>query len=137
MRTERLALLLAAALAAAGCGAPPAPEPPRQEILSNGGRWRLFVQPPLADCAVGEPCSFAVRVEGAGGTPPPLLLHLEVDAAMPDHRHGLNLRPAVSGSALDGWRVDDLLLHMPGYWEVYFDLTEGAMTERAQAVVER
>ena len=40
--------------------------------------------------------------------------------------------------ARDGsYQVDGLLLHMPGYWEVYFDLTTGPVTERAQVAVER
>ena len=29
-----------------------------------------------------------------------------------------------------------MLLHMPGRWELYFDVGEGALTERAQIEVE-
>ena len=28
--------------------------------------------------------------------------------------------------------VSEMLFHMPGFWELYFDITEGAVTERAQ-----
>jgi hypothetical protein len=135
MRAERRLLLAALALAAglAGCSKP---RPVTEIIESNGGRWRVLVAPPLGTCVGGEPCSLEVSVETRDGEPPPRL-ELSVDAAMPDHRHGLVARPAVTRLGESRWRVDGLLLHMPGYWEVYFDLTEGAMTERAQAAVQR
>lgn len=135
MRLE-LAALLAAGLLLAACSkeAPPAPRVDR--VTSNDGSWNLEIEPPVHDCLMNEPCSFKVRLERSDGAPLPRHV-LEVDAAMPDHRHGLNARPSVTRAA-DGWlQVDGLLLHMPGYWEVYFDITTGAVTERAQVAVER
>jgi hypothetical protein len=135
MGLERWAILLAV-LALCACKAEPPALPTMDRFTSNDGSWQLQVEPPLADCALNEPCSFAVRVERADAAQV-RRLRLEVDAAMPDHRHGLNARPQVSGNARDGFQVEGLLLHMPGYWEIYFDLTEGPVTERAQAAVER
>jgi len=136
MRLDRVAILLAALLLVA-CGPGPPATPPVDTFTSNDGTWILQVEPPLADCVLNEPCSFSVRVERSDAAPLPPRLRLEVDAAMPDHRHGLNSRPAVSRSGTETFQVDGLLLHMPGYWEVYFDVTTGAVTERAQLAVER
>jgi len=66
---------------------------------------------------------------------------------MPEHHHGMTLKPLVS--AIDGPLLQDLppghgargdgrfevrgmLFHMPGRWEIQFDITHGAVTERAQ-----
>ncbi|WP_319546338.1 hypothetical protein [Ruegeria conchae] len=41
---------------------------------------------------------------------------------MPAHQHGMNYTPKVT--ALDGgtFRVDDMLFHMPGLWELQVDV---------------
>jgi hypothetical protein len=33
------------------------------------------------------------------------------------------------------YRVDGMLFHMPGYWELYFDLSREGVMERAQGAV--
>ena len=136
MRLERLALAFLA-LALLACRAEPPAAVRADRLTSNDGTWTLLVEPPLQDCVLGEPCSFRVRVDPTDGTPQPVLPRLEVDAAMPDHRHGLNARPTVRRDREGGYLVDGLLLHMPGYWEVYFDMTTGPVTERAQLALER
>ena len=132
MSPERLRALGLLALSLAACGGEKTARFRADRPTSNEGTYRLVVEPPVADCRIGEPCALRVAVERADGGALPASLELEVDAAMPDHRHGLNLRPQVSGSAAEGFLVEGLLLHMPGYWEVYFDLTSGPVTERAQ-----
>lgn len=137
MRLERLALLLGACLLLACSSEVPPPAPAVDTVKSNDGTWSLRIEPPLTDCVLNEPCSFAVTVEGFEGVDLPGRMRLEVDAAMPDHRHGLNARPTVRKKGEGRYSVEGLLLHMPGYWEVYFDLTTGAVTERAQVALER
>ncbi|WP_170560647.1 hypothetical protein [Ruegeria atlantica] len=41
-----------------------------------------------------------------------------VDAIMPAHRHGLNYTPKVTALGGGAFRVDDMLFHMPGLWEL-------------------
>jgi len=56
-----------------------------------------------------------------------------VDAAMPHHGHGMNLAPstrAIEGSA--DRIVGPMLFHMPGAWEIYFDLATQGRTIRIQ-----
>ncbi|UWR03697.1 hypothetical protein K3740_03055 [Ruegeria conchae] len=47
---------------------------------------------------------------------------MRVDAIMPAHQHSMNYTPKVT--ALDGrtFRVDDMLFHMPGLWELQVDV---------------
>jgi hypothetical protein len=58
---------------------------------------------------------------------------LAVDAFMPEHRHGMNYRPRVVRRP-DGVHVaDGLLFHMPGRWQIRFDVRRGDRTERLSA----
>lgn len=52
---------------------------------------------------------------------------------MPQHGHGMNLVPTIERGVDGTWRVDHMLFHMPGYWELYFDITERGRVERAQS----
>ena len=62
-------------------------------------------------------------------------VQLQVDADMPEHRHGMNTSPEVVAN--NGvFEVSGMLFHMPGYWELYFDVTNDGLTERAQSSME-
>lgn len=47
---------------------------------------------------------------------------LLVDCTMPHHGHGMNVRPVVKQLVPGAWRAEPLLLHMPGRWELSFDI---------------
>ena len=55
---------------------------------------------------------------------------------MPQHGHGMNRVPEVRALAGGRFRVEGLFFHMPGRWELYFDVTQGARTERAQVAID-
>jgi hypothetical protein len=48
---------------------------------------------------------------------------LRVDATMPAHGHGMNYRAEVGPRPGGGYRVEGLLFHMPGAWQVTVDFT--------------
>ena len=48
---------------------------------------------------------------------------LRVDATMPDHRHGMNYRPTLQDLGGGRWRVEGLLWHMSGRWELRMDVS--------------
>jgi cytochrome c peroxidase len=52
--------------------------------------------------------------------PPPETLKL--DAHMPAHRHGMNYAPSVLKLGPGRWRAEGLLFHMPGRWELVFEI---------------
>ncbi len=61
---------------------------------------------------------------------------VSVDAAMPHHGHGMNVRPKVTRAADGSYLVTGMLFHMPGRWELMFDVTRDGLLERAQTTVE-
>lgn len=54
-----------------------------------------------------------------------------VDADMPAHRHGMPTAPVVHALGDGRFRVDGMLFHMPGAWEITIDLVVAASVERA------
>ena len=60
--------------------------------------------------------------------PPPQ--GLRVDAQMPEHRHGMNYRATVAATGAGRYRADGLLFHMPGRWQLVFDVDRGGRTDR-------
>ncbi len=55
---------------------------------------------------------------------------VRVDASMPEHRHGMNYRPVVTAQPSGTYRAEGLMFHMPGRWELTFDVVAGNGTER-------
>lgn len=47
---------------------------------------------------------------------------MRVDAIMPAHQHGMNYLPVVTAKGDGVFRVDDMLFHMPGMWELQVDV---------------
>ncbi|NQU50523.1 MAG: hypothetical protein HQ519_17880 [Planctomycetes bacterium] len=99
-------------------------------------RFPVLVCLLLCSCALGSP---AVEIEfPTGGAPMNQhfsfiadlgdveLLHANAD--MPSHGHGINTQPEWHRLDDGRWQIDGMLLHMPGYWELEFDvrLTDGS-----------
>lgn len=47
---------------------------------------------------------------------------LDANADMPGHGHGINTQPEWRPLGDGRWQIDGMLLHMPGYWELTFDV---------------
>ena len=124
------------------------PDACRARIVSNGGRYTVCVT--TVPDPVPQNAPFAVNVSVYQNAARGALARnviLDVDATMPEHHHGMTLTPQVR--AFDGpavqellpghgamgngrFEVRGLLFHMPGRWVIHFDITHGAITERAQ-----
>jgi sugar lactone lactonase YvrE len=105
---------------------------PTREICSNGGRYHVRIRAPEPFPA-NEMFAMTVEVEtGCDAPRRPAGPRLRVDGAMPAHRHGMNTDPVVTPLGGGRYEVKGLLLHMLGRWELYFDLTDAGVTERAQ-----
>ena len=108
-----------------------------KSVTSNGGRYVVHVVEPEGGFVRGKPLSLEVRVTRADEptvTVPGL--GLVVDADMPEHLHGTNRVTRVERRADGTFVVENLYLHMPGWWEVFLDVVESPWTERAQVRVE-
>lgn len=107
----------------------------RPLVSSDGGfalRWRPTPDPiPSLDpfsieVEVFVDDSFTTPLDGG---------ELLADAAMPHHGHGMNVRPRTTRLGPGRYRVDAMLFHMGGRWELFFDRIEGGAAERAQTTV--
>jgi hypothetical protein len=110
-RRAPLLFLLALGLNAAAC------EPPIQGARLESPRYALAYRLPAV--AVSRHFTMEVGACAKSGAPPQ---SLKVDAQMPEHRHGMNYRPEVTRVAPGHWRVEGLMFHMPGRWQLAFEL---------------
>jgi len=76
---------------------------------------------------VGQPFSLLFNICAKSNTPGELLA---VDAQMPDHKHGMNYRPTIVPGGEGRYRVDGMVFHMPGHWELSIDVRAGEESER-------
>ena len=131
MRTV-LALALAAALA--GCdGKDGAAGKGPREVRSNAGRYTVTFTPSPDPIPMNQQFDLSFRVAPRQGSKEPT--KVEVDARMPAHGHGMNRVPKITRQPDGAFKAEGMLFHMPGHWELYFDVTEGGTTERAQVDV--
>ncbi|MGI9013816.1 MAG: hypothetical protein ACR2GY_06150 [Phycisphaerales bacterium] len=62
-------------------------------------------------------------------------VELAVDARMPHHRHGMLTQPELQRIGTSTWMVHGMQCHMPGRWELSFDISHAGITERATVVL--
>lgn len=60
----------------------------------------------------------------------PAALTVGVDARMPAHGHGMNYKAVVRAAGDGRFRAEGLLFHMPGRWELAFDVQGAGQPER-------
>ncbi len=135
MKSRSSEILLAACLAgfAAASAASAASLP--QRIESNGGRYRIAVLEG-GELRRGAFNRLVFELECEGGCEG---VEVNVHGAMPEHEHGMAYVPTVRRCG-EGqrWCVEGLRFHMPGTWEIYFDIgsRNGSIVERAQATMD-
>ena len=114
-----IAIFLAASsipMASIGCELPRDAGAARDEVrIEASGDVRIAYRTDPSGLAVDR--HFALLIRACADEP---VTQLSVDAHMPDHRHGMNYKPAISRIGADAWRADGLLFHMPGKWELVF-----------------
>lgn len=52
----------------------------------------------------------------------------KADATMPEHRHGMNYRPLITPLSDGRYRVEGMMLHMAGHWQLAFEVRAGKET---------
>jgi hypothetical protein len=53
---------------------------------------------------------------------------INLDAHMPEHRHGMNYRTKVVATGAGSFHSEGWLFHMPGRWEFLFDIGSERLT---------
>lgn len=152
-RSSSATALLALALLACACGSTgdrqgvgvvandsPAPREtaPRWTVgQSAAGTWRVRWRSEPSPVPVNEPFRILVEIDPAGaGSGDQADVGLALDAGMPSHGHGMVRVPRVVRTGPGRFSAEGVLLHMPGPWEVFFDVELNGITERAQFSVE-
>ncbi len=87
----------------------------------------LAFRPDPIRIEVGLPFALLLNVCTRHGAPAELVA---VDATMPDHKHGMNYAPTIVSLGNGRYRAEGMLFHMPGTWEVAFDVRSDGETER-------
>lgn len=121
-----LAAAMPAAWAQAGKDACAAPGPGTRLVESV--HYRVAWRSDPAPVPVGRLFALEVAVcpRVASGPAPTLA----VDARMPGHGHGMNYKPSVKPAGEGRYRVEGMMFHMPGQWELVFEVREGGRAER-------
>lgn len=50
------------------------------------------------------------------------------DATMPEHRHGMNYRPVITPLGGGRFRIEGMMFHMAGCWQLAFEVRAGKET---------
>lgn len=103
-------------------------------LVSNGGGYKVSFVPVPDPIPMNEPFSLDVTVRPSAENSGMDLadLSFSADAAMPAHAHGMTTRARATPLGDGRYRVDGMLFHMPGHWQLYFDIGRGSIVERAQ-----
>jgi hypothetical protein len=124
---------------------PPAPAHPWEapgvrSATSRAGvlvvKWRPLVGgEPVADVPNNAHFELDVWLLDPGGAPL-AGQRLSVLGWMPDHGHGMIRRPIARDLGGGHYRVEGMLLHMGGLWQLFFDVPSERGPERTEFVVE-
>ena len=114
---------LAAAAIAEACEIP-GDFTPRGRAESSGIVVVFRTLPAMVE--VGTPFRLELVLCADSGSP----ALTRVDATMPEHRHGMNYRPTVSARGGGLYVADGFLFHMPGRWQLVFDVARGERRAR-------
>jgi hypothetical protein len=83
-----------------------------------------------------EPFTLEVEIRDADGRSPGEAVVVTADAAMPHHGHGMNFVPRTTALGEGRYRIEGMLFHMRGRWELFVDVEHDGLLERAQWTLE-
>ncbi len=106
------------------------------EGFSAGGTYEVRWQSGPEGILPLEPFVLEVEVRTADGRPLAADAVVTADAAMPHHGHGMNFVPRVTPLGDGRYRVEGMLFHMRGRWELFVDVERDGVLERAQWTLE-
>lgn len=94
--------------------------------------WRPVVkaEPDAKPTRIPMAKHFALEVQLCGKDGASNLQLGKADATMPDHRHGMNYRPVIKPLGDGRFRVEGMMFHMAGRWELAFELHTGKEVTR-------
>ena len=100
-----------------------------QEAITSEGNYTVHYTPLPSPVPLNE--HFKIEVQVTPSVKDQEAVTIEVDADMPAHGHGINTAPTIRSEGGGKFIVDGLLFHMKGEWELYIDILDGPVRERA------
>lgn len=126
---QALAWAMAAALPAGALAqAPDCRQPGAGVAKAESGRYVVLYRTVPAKLAVSSHFALEIAVCPKPGAAP--ARGLSVDATMPAHGHGMNYKAVVREVGEGRYRAEGLLFHMPGRWQLVFDVRTADKGER-------
>lgn len=131
-----LAALCALALPAQAATAPCTPQfrdpqmrraEVQKTVQKVEGKRYVVAWHPVPEIQVSEFFALEIAVCSADGQPEARTIR--VDATMPEHQHGMNYRASVRPRGPGLFVAEGLLFHMPGRWQLSFEVNIGAARE--------
>jgi len=102
---------------------------PIREAITNEGNYTVLYVPNPSPVPLNE--HFTIEVQVTPSAKDQKTIEIEVDADMPAHGHGINTAPTIRNEGNGKFTVDGILFHMKGDWELYVDILDGPVRERA------
>jgi hypothetical protein len=102
---------------------------PIREAITNEGNHTVRYVPNPSPIPLNE--HFTIEVQVTPIAKDQKTIEIEVDADMPAHGHGINTAPTIRNEGNGKFIVDGILFHMKGDWELYVDILDGPVRERA------
>lgn len=103
-------------------------EPGAGQTTAEGRTIKILFRTEPAPIKVGE--LFALHASVCVKSGVLLVRGFKVDASMPDHRHGMNYQPSVLRRGEREFVANGLMFHMPGRWQLVFDVDTANGRER-------
>ena len=108
----------------------PVPKEQSYGFTSSNACFNLQTDLP-AQATLNQPVTFALTIASACITPEKIdSIHFFAD--MPAHGHGLNSTPTIARLDATHFKIDNLILHMPGAWRATFEINHGGKLEIAE-----
>lgn len=101
-------------------------------VTSSGGTYVVEWQTVGDKMPLNKVFDLDVTVLKAADHKPAEGVKLAVNASMPAHHHGMNVKPVVQQTDAGKWLVSGMLFHMPGNWQITLEIDNGTGTERVQ-----
>jgi hypothetical protein len=105
---------------------------PKDRFVSDHGFFAIVLRSSPAVIPLNDLFALTMEVRPTSKVPTSEPLELSMAATMPSHQHGMITQPQVTALGQDRFRIEGLLLHMAGEWELLFDIRAGALHDQAR-----
>jgi hypothetical protein len=126
MKIFRICTLALATAASGACAC--VPDLPGGGRKIESARYTLAYRAKPAPIAVSRHFALEFAVCANDGKKMPD--SIRVDAHMPEHRHGMNYKASVKPAGAGRYIAEGLMFHMPGRWELIFELSADGQADR-------